>query len=129
MSATPVRPLLGLDLDNVLSASDAGMVEALERVTGRPISTHAASSYEALAAGLISRDEVMGALAVFHAAEALGRLDVVPGAVEELQRLSEVYEVHVVTARPVDARRNVLLAGGARHGEQRLGPALCEPLA
>ncbi len=38
------------------------------------------------------------------AAEALGRLDVVPGAVEELQRLSEVYEVHVVTARPQSTR-------------------------
>ncbi|MDP9438466.1 MAG: hypothetical protein M3P49_06955 [Actinomycetota bacterium] len=98
------RPLLGVDLDNVLSASDAAMVEALERVTGRSLTAHAASSYEALAAGMISRDEVAEALEVFHAAEALGRLDIVPGAVEALQRLSEVYEIHVVTARPQSTR-------------------------
>lgn len=42
------RPLLGVDLDNVLSASDSSMMVALERVTGRPISEAAASSYEAL---------------------------------------------------------------------------------
>ncbi|MDP9437629.1 MAG: hypothetical protein M3P49_02630, partial [Actinomycetota bacterium] len=92
MSATPVRPLIGIDLDNVLSASDFGMLLALERVTGRPISTHAASSYEALAAGLITRDEVLQALEVFHGADELGRLEVVPGARDALRDLSERYD-------------------------------------
>ncbi len=82
MSATSSRPLLGVDLDNVLSASEAAMMVALERVTGRPIAELAASSYEALAAGLITRDEVLQALGVFHCDDELTCLDVVPEAAE-----------------------------------------------
>jgi hypothetical protein len=104
-TSSPSRlPLLGVDLDNVLSASDASMLLALERVTGRPLTAHAASSYEALAAGLISRDEVMEALEVFHGADELGRLEVTSGAADALRELSERYEVHVVTARPESTR-------------------------
>lgn len=104
VSATAPRSLLGIDLDNVLSASDAAMMLALERVTGRPLTEATPSSYEALAAGLITRDEVLGALELFHADDELGRLEVVPGAVEALQKLSGRYEVHVVTARPESTR-------------------------
>ena len=69
------------------------MLVALERVTGRSISEAAASSYEALAAGLITRGEVLEALQVFHCDDELGRLEVVPGAVEALACLSAHYEV------------------------------------
>ncbi len=104
-SSSPSRlPLIGIDLDNVLSASDSGMLLALGRVTGRPIATHAASSYEALAAGLVTPEEVLQVLEVFHEADELGRLEVVPGAAEALRDLSERYEIRVVTARPESTR-------------------------
>ncbi len=81
-SGSASRPLLGVDMDNVLSASDASMMAALERVKGRSLTALAASSYDALAAGLITRDEVIEALEVFHADAELPCLDVVPGAAE-----------------------------------------------
>ncbi len=99
MVNTQGKRVIGVDCDNVLSHTEDSVVEILSGLLGRALGT---SSYESCtgASPVVPPEVTQKALKVFHKPEVLYGLEPLSGAAETLRRLSEHYELIIITARP-----------------------------
>ncbi len=93
----PTRPILGVDIDNVLAESDACLRAMIRTRFGIALEEEDITRYDYGAYG-VTEEQLEEVFRVFNT-EVCRTLEVVPGAKAGLTRLARRYEIALVTSR------------------------------
>src|SRR3989442_1623744 len=85
------RPILGVDIDNVLAQSDARLRAMIREMFGIRLEEHQMTRYEYMTYG-VTEEQLIQVFRIFNV-EACRTLRVVPGAKAALVRLARRYEI------------------------------------
>jgi len=96
------KPILGVDIDNVLAESDACLRAMIHEMCGIDLRTVRMIRYEYEAYGVAW--EQLGEVFRRFNAETCRTLKVVPGAKAAMQRLARRYEIALVTSRDPESK-------------------------
>src|SRR3989449_3525851 len=96
------RPILGVDMDNVLSQSDARLRAMIREMFGIRLEEHQMTRYEYMTYG-VTEEQLIQVFRIFNV-EACRTLRVVPGAKAALVRLARRYEIALVTSRNPESK-------------------------
>jgi len=96
------RPILGVDIDNVLAQSDARLRAMIREMFGIRLEEHQMTRYEYMTYG-VTEEQLIQVFRIFNV-EACRTLRVVPGAKAALVRLARRFEIALVTSRNPESK-------------------------
>ncbi len=96
------KPILGVDIDNVLAESDARLRTMIREMFGITLEEHQMTQYEYMAYG-VTEEQLIQVFRVFNA-EGCRTLKVVPGAKAAMRQLARRYEIVLVTSRNPESK-------------------------
>ena len=102
MSSPMSKPILGVDIDNVLADSDVRLRAMILEMCGIELKEEQMTRYEYEAYG-VSEEQLSEVFRVFNL-ETCRTLELVPGAKAAMQQLTLRYEIALVTSRNPESR-------------------------
>jgi uncharacterized HAD superfamily protein len=96
------RPILGVDIDNVLAQSDACLRAMFQELYGIMLDEHQMTQYDYMTYG-VTEEQLVRVFQLFNT-EVCRTLKVVPGAKAALVRLARRYEIALVTSRDPESK-------------------------
>jgi len=96
------RPILGVDIDNVLAQSDACLRAMFRELYGIMLDEHQMTRYDYMTYG-VTEEQLVRVFQLFNT-EVCRTLRVVPGAKAALVRLARCYEIALVTSRNPESK-------------------------
>ena len=102
MSSPMPKPILGVDIDNVLADSDVRLRAMILEMCGIELKEEQMTRYEYEAYG-VSEEQLSEVFRVFNL-ETCRTLELVPGAKAAMQQLTLRYEIALVTSRNPESR-------------------------
>jgi uncharacterized HAD superfamily protein len=96
------RPILGVDIDNVLAQSDACLRAMFRELYGIRLHEQQMTQYDYMTYG-VTEEQLVRVFQLFNM-EVCRRLRVVPGAKAALVRLARRYEIALVTSRNPESK-------------------------
>ena len=100
----PGKPILGVDIDNVLAESDVRPRAMIREMFGIRLEERQMTQYEYMAYG-VTEEQLIQVFRVFNV-EACRTLKVVPGAKAAMQQLARRYEIALVTSRNPESKES-----------------------
>src|SRR5438132_1543530 len=100
--ARPGKPILGVDIDNVLAESDARLRALFRKLYGITLKEHQMTQYDYMTYG-VTEEQLSQVFRIFNV-EACRTLKVVPGAKTAMQQLAGRYEIALVTSRNPESK-------------------------
>ena len=98
------RPILGVDIDNVLAQSDACLRAMFRELYGITLQEQQMTQYDYMAYG-VTEEQLVRVFQLFNT-EVCRTLRVVPGAKAALVRLARWYEIALVTSRNPESKES-----------------------
>ncbi|MGA9647712.1 MAG: hypothetical protein WBQ76_17495 [Candidatus Korobacteraceae bacterium] len=99
----PPRPILGVDLDNVLTRTDALIRQPIEEMFGTKLSQSDIKHFDYHLCG-VTRDQEREVFGRFHEKEC-EKVALIEDALAALKTLNHFFDIHIVTGRPSETRR------------------------
>jgi uncharacterized HAD superfamily protein len=100
--ARPGKPILGVDIDNVLAESDARLRALFRELYGITLKEHQMTQYDYMTYG-VTEEQLSQVFRIFNV-EACRTLKVVPGSKAAMQQLAGRYEIALVTSRNPESK-------------------------
>src|SRR5437660_10570233 len=95
--ATPGKPILGVEIDNVLAESDARLRALFRKLYGITLKEHQMTQYDYMTY-VVTEEQLRQVFRIFNV-EACRTLKVVPGAKTAMQQLVGRYEIALANSR------------------------------
>lgn len=105
------KPVIGVDIDDTLVEFMHALCTYRARTYGDTTQVHDFKTFRLDDVWGCSAQEALRRVEEFYGADEHGQIPVVPGAVQALGQLAEIYEIHGITARPAqtEARTTALV--------------------